>query len=72
MWMERGVDIFFLVVILPVTIGALLIVFAKQLIIQHGKGKVTRLSPGESRFMWISLVFNVAALVFINVYRLLA
>ena len=65
-------DTFFLVVILPVTIGALLIVFAKQLIIQHGKGKVTRLSPVESRFMWISLVFNVAALLFINVYRFLA
>lgn len=62
-------DIFFLVVILPVTIGALLIVFAKRLTIQYGKSKATRLSPGETRFLWISFVFNVGALLLINAHR---
>jgi uncharacterized BrkB/YihY/UPF0761 family membrane protein len=68
---ERTVDIFFLVVILPVTIGALLIVVVKQFTMSHDKDKAPRLSRGESRFLWISLVFNVVALVSINLYRLL-
>jgi hypothetical protein len=63
------VDIFVLIVILPVTIGALLIVFAKRLTIQYGKSKATRLSAGETRFLWISLAFNVIALLAINIHR---
>jgi hypothetical protein len=66
---DSALDIFILVVILPVTIGALLIVFAKRLTIQYGKSKATRLSAGETRFLWISFVFNVVALLLINIYR---
>lgn len=62
-------EIFILVVIMPVTIGALLIVFAKHLSIQFGKSKATRLSIGESRFMWISLVLNVVVLAGLNFHR---
>ena len=63
-------DIFILVVIMPVTIGALLIVVAKHLSIQFGKSKVTRLSVGESRFLWISFVLSVVVLVGLNLHRL--
>lgn len=63
-------DIFILVVIMPVTIGALLIVFAKHLSIQFGKSKATRLSVGESRFLWISFVFNVGVLLALNLHRI--
>ena len=63
-------EIFILVVIMPVTIGALLIVFAKHLSIQFGKSKATRLSVGEARFLWISFVFNVVVLVGLNFHRL--
>jgi len=65
-----GLDIFILVVIMPVTVGALLIVFAKHLSIQFGKSKTTRLSVRESRFLWISFVFNVAVLLALNFHRL--
>ena len=63
-------DIFILVVIMPETIGALLIVFAKHLSIQFGKSKATRLSVGESRFLWISFVFNVGVLLALNLHRI--
>lgn len=55
---------------MPVTIGALLIVFAKHLSIQFGKSKATRLSVGESRFLWISFVFNVGVLLALNLHRI--
>jgi hypothetical protein len=65
-----GLDIFILVVIMPVTIAALLIVCAKHLSTQFGKSKATRLSVGESRFLWISFVCNVAVLLGLNFHRL--
>lgn len=62
-------DIFILVVILPVTIGAFLILSVKRLAIHYGKSKETRLSQGEARFFWGSIVFNVTALLLINIHH---